>query len=64
MTKEQVQLSCVLPVCGVTPGPAMIDTQQHPPTGSTMKWKAQKNSARAVPFQGEQPLLRPQSEES
>ena len=26
----------------------MIDTQQHPPTGSTMKWKAQKNSARAV----------------
>ena len=36
----------------MTPRLAMIDTQQHPPTGSTMKWKAQKNSARAVPSGG------------
>ena len=42
----------------VTPRPTMIDTQQHPTSSSTMKWKAQKTSARAVPSgeRGGQPL--------
>ena len=44
----------------MTPRPAMIDTQQHPPTSSTMKWKAQKNSAQAVPS-GESSHSLPQS---
>ena len=39
----------------------MIDTQQHPTSSSTMKWEAQKTSARAVPSGVEQPLSPPQS---
>ena len=30
----------------------MMDTQRHPTDSSTMKWKAQKDSARAVPSGG------------